>query len=146
KKSAARTQRLSDDVPLWAAAAIQRGPRTAAMLKSSTSQRPISRRSCDLVSILSAVCKPASAIFSPLKNNRAVQTALLVRAIHTPQKAYQIRCCFSDETYMSRLRPRPGGPAPPATEVENALPATGWRLWSAAPALHSGRRLVAAAR
>ena len=37
---------LIDDVPLWAAAATQRGPRTVAMLKSRTSQKPISLRSC----------------------------------------------------------------------------------------------------
>src|SRR5438132_2209214 len=48
--SAASTQRLREEVPLWAAAAIQRGPRTAAMLNSSTSQNPISRRSSDRAS------------------------------------------------------------------------------------------------
>jgi hypothetical protein len=47
KSSAATTHRLIDDVPLWAAAAIQRGPRTAAMLKRSTSQKPIVRRNRD---------------------------------------------------------------------------------------------------
>src|SRR6516164_2717762 len=46
KKSAAMIHKLIDDVPLWAAAAIQRGPRTAAMLKSKTSQKPIARRNC----------------------------------------------------------------------------------------------------
>src|SRR5437763_8550608 len=50
-RTAARTHRLKEEVPLWAAAAIQRGPRTAAMLKSSTSQNPISRRSSDRASI-----------------------------------------------------------------------------------------------
>src|SRR5437763_3051889 len=43
--TAASTHRLIDDVPLCAAAAIQRGPSTAAMLNSSTSQKPITRRS-----------------------------------------------------------------------------------------------------
>jgi hypothetical protein len=47
KSSAASTQRLMEDVPLWAAAAIQRGPRTAAMLKRRTSQNPIARRNWD---------------------------------------------------------------------------------------------------
>jgi len=50
KKSAAKTQRLMEEGPLWAAAAIQRGPSTAAILNSSTSQNPISRRNCDLTS------------------------------------------------------------------------------------------------
>src|SRR6266404_7107468 len=45
KKTAASTQRLIEEVPLWAAAAIQRGPKTVAMLKRSTSQKPISRQS-----------------------------------------------------------------------------------------------------
>src|SRR5579864_2017318 len=56
KSSAARIQRLMEEEPLWAAAAIQRGPRTAAMLNSKTSQNPISRRSWDLASAV-AGCK-----------------------------------------------------------------------------------------
>src|ERR1051326_3186521 len=47
KNTAASTHRLMDDVPLCAAAAIQRGPSTAAMLNSSTSQKPMARRNCD---------------------------------------------------------------------------------------------------
>src|SRR5690348_9313589 len=47
KRKAASSHRLIEEVPLCAAAAIQRGPRTAAMLKSSTSQKPITRRRCD---------------------------------------------------------------------------------------------------
>src|SRR5437762_5254893 len=50
-RTAAKIQRLIDDVPLCAAAAIQRGPSTAAMLNSSTSQKPISRRSCARASV-----------------------------------------------------------------------------------------------
>src|SRR5579864_1715655 len=46
KKTAARTHKLIDEVPLWAAAAIHRGPRTVAILKNKTSQKPISLRSC----------------------------------------------------------------------------------------------------
>jgi hypothetical protein len=46
KKTAAMIHRLIEDVPLWAAAAIQRGPSTVAMLKRSTSQKPITRGSC----------------------------------------------------------------------------------------------------
>src|SRR5580765_7717724 len=46
KKIAAITHKLMDDVPLCAAAAIHRGPSTVAMLKSSTSQNPISLRNC----------------------------------------------------------------------------------------------------
>src|SRR4051794_39113674 len=46
KKTAARIQRLMEDGPLWPAAAIQRGPSTVAMLKSSTSQKPIVLRNC----------------------------------------------------------------------------------------------------
>ena len=48
KKTAARTHRLMDEVPLWPAAAIQRGPSTVAMLNSSTSQKPMVLRNCDL--------------------------------------------------------------------------------------------------
>src|SRR5579863_8890954 len=48
KNTAAMTQRLIEEVPLWPAAAIQRGPRTVAMLNSSTSQKPMALRSCDL--------------------------------------------------------------------------------------------------
>ena len=51
KKTAARTQRLMEEVPLWPAAAIQRGPRTVAMLKRRTSQKPMVLRSWDLGSI-----------------------------------------------------------------------------------------------
>ncbi len=50
KKTAARTQRLMEEVPLWPAAAIQRGPRTVAMLNSRTSQKPMVLRSWDLES------------------------------------------------------------------------------------------------
>jgi len=39
-----------DEVPLCPAAAIQRGPRTVAILKSSTSQKPMVLRSWDLES------------------------------------------------------------------------------------------------
>src|ERR1700716_3839902 len=46
KKTAAITHKLIEDVPLCAAAAIQRGPSTVAMLKNSTSQKPISLRNC----------------------------------------------------------------------------------------------------
>src|ERR1700741_491848 len=46
KNAAASTQRLIEEVPLCAAAAIQRGPSTVAMLKNRTSQKPISLRSC----------------------------------------------------------------------------------------------------
>src|ERR1022692_2646656 len=50
KKTAASTHRLIEEVPLWPAAAIQRGPRTGAMLNSSTSQKPMVLRNCDLES------------------------------------------------------------------------------------------------
>src|SRR5215831_9913323 len=50
KKTAARAQRLIDDVPLCPAAAIHRGPSTVAMLKSRTSQKPMVLRNCDLES------------------------------------------------------------------------------------------------
>src|SRR3979411_2474592 len=43
---AARIHRLIEDCPLRAAAATHRGPSTVAMQKSSTSQKPITRRSC----------------------------------------------------------------------------------------------------
>src|SRR5690349_21679245 len=48
KRTVAKIHRLMEEGPLWAAAAIQRGPSTAAMLKSRTSQKPIARRSWDL--------------------------------------------------------------------------------------------------
>src|SRR2546423_105482 len=44
--SGARIQRLMEELPLCAAAAIQRGPSTVTILNSSTSQKPISLRSC----------------------------------------------------------------------------------------------------
>ena len=50
KKTAARTHKLIEEVPLCPAAAIQRGPSTVAILKSSTSQKPIVLRNCDLES------------------------------------------------------------------------------------------------
>jgi len=50
KNTAARTHKLMDEVPLCPAAAIQRGPRTVAMLNNSTSQKPIVLRNCDLES------------------------------------------------------------------------------------------------
>src|SRR6476660_2895219 len=56
KSTAASTHRLMDDVPLCAAAAIQRGPSTAAMLNSSTSQKPMARRNCDFGAVSSAIC------------------------------------------------------------------------------------------
>jgi len=40
------THRLIEEAPLCAAAAIQRGPSTVAMLKSSTSQKPMTRGNC----------------------------------------------------------------------------------------------------
>src|ERR1039458_3222492 len=48
KKTAASIQRLMEEVPLCPAAAIQRGPRTVAILNSSTSQKPMVLRNCDL--------------------------------------------------------------------------------------------------
>src|SRR6516225_9652920 len=50
KQTAAITHRLIEDVPLCPAAAIHRGPRTVAMLNSSTSQKPIVLRNCDMAS------------------------------------------------------------------------------------------------
>src|SRR4051812_14806629 len=55
KNTAASTHKLMDEVPLCAAAAIQRGPSTAAMLKSSTSQKPMARRNCDFGAVSSAI-------------------------------------------------------------------------------------------
>src|ERR1051326_7602779 len=67
KNTAASTHRLMDDVPLCAAAAIQRGPSTAAMLNSSTSQKPMARRNCDCGAAVSS----AKAIHSfPLMQRR----------------------------------------------------------------------------
>ncbi len=48
KKNAASTHKLMDDVPLWPAAAIHRGPSTVAILKSKTSQKPIALRNCPM--------------------------------------------------------------------------------------------------
>jgi len=48
---------VSDDGPEFAAEAIQRGPRTVAMLKNKTSQKFISLRSWDLTSGPTAVDK-----------------------------------------------------------------------------------------
>ena len=55
KNTAASTHKLMDEVPLCAAAAIQRGPSTAAMLNSSTSQKPMARRNCDFGAVSSAI-------------------------------------------------------------------------------------------
>src|SRR4051794_9019977 len=57
KKTAATVQIVSDDGPEFAAVAIQRGPRTVAMLKNRTSQKFSSRRSWDLTSGPTAVDK-----------------------------------------------------------------------------------------
>src|SRR5882762_1556381 len=46
KNTAAMIHKLMEEVPLCAAAAIQRGPSTVAMLNSRTSQKPISLQSC----------------------------------------------------------------------------------------------------
>ncbi len=48
KKTAAITHRLIEELPLWPAAAIQRGPSTVAMLNSSTSQNPMVLRSSEV--------------------------------------------------------------------------------------------------
>src|SRR6266851_5074837 len=48
KKNAASTHKLMDDVPLWPAAAIHRGPSTVAILKRKTSQKPIALRNCPM--------------------------------------------------------------------------------------------------
>src|SRR5207253_9966205 len=55
KRIAAKIHKLMEDVPLCAAAATQRGPSTQAMLNSSTSQKPITRRNCCLGSALTTV-------------------------------------------------------------------------------------------
>jgi hypothetical protein len=52
EETAARIQRLMEEVPLWPAAAIQRGPTTVAMLKRRTSQKPMVLRSWDLGSVI----------------------------------------------------------------------------------------------
>src|SRR5580700_9508020 len=51
KKTAASIQREMEEVPLWPAAAIQRGPTTVAMLKRRTSQKPMVLRRWDLGSV-----------------------------------------------------------------------------------------------
>src|ERR1700758_1540649 len=43
---AATTHKLIEEVPLCAAAATQRGPKTVAILKSNTSQKPMAFGSC----------------------------------------------------------------------------------------------------
>src|ERR1039457_2927436 len=50
KNTAAMTHKLIEEVPLCPAAAIQRGPSTAAILNNSTSQKPIVLRKCGLES------------------------------------------------------------------------------------------------
>src|SRR5207244_12310090 len=51
KKRAAIAQMVSDEAPEFAAVAIQRGPRTVAILNNRTSQKPISFRRRDLTSL-----------------------------------------------------------------------------------------------
>src|SRR5882724_304715 len=46
KNTAAMIHKLIEEVPLCAAAAIQRGPSTVTMLNSRTSQKPISLHNC----------------------------------------------------------------------------------------------------
>src|SRR4029077_258720 len=51
--------RLIEEAPLCAAAAIQRGPSTVAILKSSTSQKPMTRGNCGRAadSGVAAICR-----------------------------------------------------------------------------------------
>src|SRR5260370_41897128 len=74
KNIAASTHRLIEDVPLCAAAAIQRGPRTVAMLKSRTSQKPISLRNClmgsqELLAVWLTESRPAGESVRPACGN-----------------------------------------------------------------------------
>src|SRR6516162_10605815 len=91
KKTAAMTQRLMEDVPLWPAAAIQRGPSTVAMLNNKTSQKPIAFRSCDLGSFGDATATevvtashPAPERVGPGEGNHAQACPSIVR---TPPKS-----------------------------------------------------------
>src|SRR5215467_6638325 len=61
KSTAASTHKLIEDAPLCAAAAIQRGPSTAAMLNNSTSQKPMARRNCDFGVRVSSAILPSCA-------------------------------------------------------------------------------------
>src|ERR1051325_7415179 len=80
KRTAARIQRLMDDVPLWAAAAIQRGPSTAAMLNSSTSQKPMARRNWDFgVSVSSAMLRIVAFRFSEIPSGPGPRLARFSR-------------------------------------------------------------------
>src|ERR1700739_1371759 len=106
KKTAAITHKLIDDVPLWPAAAIHRGPSTVAMLNSSTSQKPIVFRSCDFGSEAAAGgvlpgARPLRESAHPAPGNRA-KTGL-----SNPQKPSRNRILL-----LSRLAETP--PCPPS--------------------------------
>ena len=91
KKIAAMAQRLIEEVPLWPAAAIQRGPRTVAMLNSSTSQKPMVLRSWDLGSgIMRKEDHTAGASRSPVANDAPLTASPLTApnsflAVSAPQ-------------------------------------------------------------
>src|SRR5882762_10095782 len=91
-----------DEVPLCPAAAIQRGPRTVAMLKSSTSQKPIVLRNCDFGSEgtageLLSESHPAPGSIHPATENpagtdppnfRIPPTTRTVARVHPAEKQY----------------------------------------------------------
>src|SRR5690349_9187012 len=76
KSTAASTHRLIEGVPLCAAAAIQRGPSTAAMLNSNTSQKPMARRSCDLGARVSSAISPFPLPAWVMERHHSILTAI----------------------------------------------------------------------
>src|SRR5580704_414359 len=89
KKTAAITQRLIEDVPLWPAAAIHRGPSTVAMLNSSTSQKPMVLRSC----VFGSRAGGAEIVIAPPGRSCGHGLVALANIIAVRESAAQIAHC-----------------------------------------------------
>src|ERR1700683_2010875 len=88
KKMAARAQRLMEEVPLCPAAAIQRGPRTVAMLKSRTSQKPMDSRSWDLGSRAGRVMRSGFASALQASPDDSLRAAYFCNLLHSEARNF----------------------------------------------------------
>src|ERR1700746_1145807 len=87
--TAARPHRLIDDVPLCAAAAIQRGPSTAAMLNRRTSQKPIARRSWGWLEAGAVIFRPLFNAGGPEPRFRALRSDAAVAPALCPDRRWR---------------------------------------------------------
>src|SRR5580658_5459906 len=114
-RTAASTQRLIDDVPLFAATAIQRGPTTDATLNNSKSHGPIARRSCFLAS--AGLCsltrsRPARGLAHPAAENCGEKDRARLPALSTfrkmsprlPEEISRGRPAFFPDAYRASPR------------------------------------------